>query len=340
MPDPRFFKAQGPFSLAEIAARADARLHERADPTRMLHDVAPLESAGPRDVSFLDNKLYVDAFRESRAGACVVHQSRVAIAPAGMALLISDQPYRAYAVIAQMFYPRTPPSGGIAAGAHVHPTAKIGADTSVGPGATVGAGAEIGARCAIGANAVIGEGVVVGEDTDIGVCASVRYAMIGRRCIIFAGARIGEDGFGFAPDQAGHVKVPQLGRVIIEDDVEIGANATIDRGAGPDTIIGTGTRIDNLVQIGHNVRIGRGCIIIAQAGISGSTRLEDYVVVAAQGGLIGHLTIGKGARIGAQSGIMRDVPAGVSVFGSPALPVKQYFRQLVTLARLAKKERE
>jgi UDP-3-O-[3-hydroxymyristoyl] glucosamine N-acyltransferase len=136
------------------------------------------------------------------------------------------------------------------------------------------------------------------------------------------------------------VKVPQLGRVMIEDDVEIGANATIDRGAGPDTVIGAGSRIDNLVQIWHNVRLGRGCIVVAQAGISGSTRLEDYVVIAAQGGLTGHLTIGKGARIGAQAGVMRDVPAGVSIMGSPAMPVKQFFRQQVTLTRLAKKERD
>jgi len=162
----------------------------------------------------------------------------------------------------------------------------------------------------------------------------VRYAIVGSRVRIFAGARIGEDGFGFAPDPSGHVKVPQLGRVLIGDDVEVGANATIDRGAGPDTIIGEGCRIDNLVQIGHNVRLGKGCIIIAQSGISGSTVLEDHVIVAAQGGLTGHLRIGKGARIGAQAGIMRDVPAGESVLGSPAVPVRQFFRQVTTLARL------
>ena len=341
MPDPRFFKAEGPFTLAELAARAGARIHDGADPARSFHDVAPLESAGARDISFLDNKLYIDAFRQSRAGAAIVHESRASLAPGGMALLLADQPYRAYALIAQAFYPRARPAGGIAATAHVHPGAKIGAETSVAPGASVGAGAEVGARCTIGANAVIGEGVIIGDDCDIGPCASVRYAMIGCRCAIYAGARIGEDGFGFAPDPAGHIKVPQLGRVVIEDDVEIGANATIDRGAGPDTIIGAGSRIDNLVQIGHNVRLGRGCIVVAQAGISGSTRLEDYVVIAAQGGLTGHLTIGKGARIGAQAGVMRDVPAGVSVLGSPAEPVKKFLRQHATLARLAtKKERD
>jgi UDP-3-O-[3-hydroxymyristoyl] glucosamine N-acyltransferase len=211
----------------------------------------------------------------------------------------------------------------------------MGEGTVVEPGAIVGARVEIGRNGIIGAGAVVGAGVVLGDDVHIGPCASVRYAIIGSRVRIFAGARIGEDGFGFAPDPSGHVKVPQLGRVLIGDDVEIGANTTIDRGAGPDTIVGDGCRIDNLVQIGHNVKLGKGCIIIAQSGISGSTVLEDHVIVAAQGGLTGHLRIGKGARIGAQAGIMRDVPAGETVIGSPAVPHRQYWRQISVLARLA-----
>ena len=157
---------------------------------------------------------------------------------------------------------------------------------------------------------------------------------------LYPGACVGQDGFGFAIDPAGHVKVPQLGRVIIGDHVEIGANTCIDRGAGPDTIIGDGAWIDNCVQLGHNVKIGKGCVIVAQAGISGSTTLEDYVVVAAKAGIAGHLNIGMGTRIAAKSGIMSDVPAGSEIMGSPAVPIKQFMRQVVALRKLAKASRK
>ena len=335
MPDRRFFTAGGPFRLAELARLAGAELKPSDAGDKTVRDVAPLDAAGPDEVSFLDNPRYVDAFKASRAGACIVSPDRAGDAPAGMALLISQNPYRGYALIAQAFYPDAPPRSAVARDANVDPTAKVGAGTVVEPGAVVGARAEIGRDGVIGAGAVIGPGVVLGDSVHVGPCASVRYAIVGSRVRIFAGARIGEDGFGFAPDPSGHVKVPQLGRVLIGDDVEIGANATIDRGAGPDTIIGEGCRIDNLVQIGHNVKVGKGCIIIAQSGISGSTVLEDHVILAAQGGLAGHIHIGKGARIGAQSGVMRDVPAGESVVGSPAVPVRQFFRQVAVLTRLA-----
>jgi UDP-3-O-[3-hydroxymyristoyl] glucosamine N-acyltransferase len=335
MPDRRFFTAEGPFRLAELARIAGAELRPTEAGDKTVRDVAPLDAAGPDEISFLDNPRYADAFKASRAGACIVAPDRAADAPAGMALLLSKTPYRGYALIAQAFYPDAPPRSGVAREASVDPTAAIGPWTIVEPGAVVGPRAEVGRNGVIGAGAVIGPGVVLGDLVHVGPCASVRYAIVGSRVRIFAGARIGEDGFGFAPDAAGHVKVPQLGRVLIGDDVEIGANTTIDRGAGPDTIIGEGCRIDNLVQIGHNVKLGKGCIIIAQSGISGSTVLEDHVIVAAQGGLTGHLRIGKGARIGAQAGIMRDVPAGESVLGSPAVPVRQFFRQVAVLTRLA-----
>ena len=182
---------------------------------------------------------------------------------------------------------------------------------------------------------MIGEGVVLGADCRIGAHASLSHALLGARVAIYPGARIGQDGFGFATSATGFVTVPQLGRVVIEDDVEVGANSTIDRGSAQDTVIGAGSRLDNLVQIGHNVRLGRCCVIVSQAGISGSTVLEDFVQVAGQAGLTGHLRIGRKARVGAQCGVMADVPAGADVLGSPAYPVREFFRQVVALKRLA-----
>ena len=205
----------------------------------------------------------------------------------------------------------------------------------VGPFAVVGARAEIGPACRIGPGAVIGEGVQIGPHCRVGAQASISHAILGARVYVYPGARIGQEGFGFAVGPAGFVTVPQLGRVLLEDDVEVGANSTIDRGSTQDTVIGAGSRLDNLVQIGHNVRLGRCCIVVSQAGISGSTVLEDFVVVAAQAGLVGHLRIGAKARIGAQAGVMRDVAAGADVLGAPAIPVREFFRQVATLRKLS-----
>lgn len=338
MADPRFFAVAGPLSLARLAEVSGAGLEAGADPAVEFFDVAPLDRAGPRDVSFLDNRKYADAFSTSQAGACVVSPDLVERAPAGMALLVSRDPYRAYARIAQAFYPLPPPEPGVASSATVDPSAKLAADCRVEPHAVVGAGAEIGRRCLIGPNAVIGTGVVLGDDCVVGANATVSHAVIGSRVNIYPGVRIGQDGFGFAMGPQGHLKVPQLGRVMIGDDVEIGANTTIDRGAGPDTIIGSGCMIDNLVQIGHNVQLGRGCVIVAQSGISGSSRLGDLVAVGGQAGITGHLRLGSGARVAGQSGVMRDVDPGETVGGSPAVAMKDWLRQSAMLAKMAKKK--
>jgi len=337
MADPRFFDRKGPFTLAQLAEASGAEIADGADPNRLFHDVAPLDAAGPGEVAFLDNRKYTDAFARSAAGAAFVDRSHAAKAPAGMALLLTPEPYKAYARAAWKFYPPQSPPTGIATTAAVDPSVRLGADCWVGDYAVIEAGVEIGARCRIGHHAVIGRSVVLGDDVTVGSHASLGYCLIGSRVTLYPGVRIGQDGFGFAPDPSGHLKVPQLGRVIIEDDVEIGANTTVDRGAGPDTIVRRGTMIDNLVQLGHNVVVGRGCVLVAQVGISGSTKLGDFVMVGGQAGLAGHLTIGSGAKIAAMSGVMRDVPAGETVCGQPAVPIKEFFRQVAVVQRLAKK---
>lgn len=334
MADPRFFAVHGPFTLAELAKISGARPGGGAGGDLELRDVAPLETAAASDVSFLDNKLYVDAFAASKAGACVAAPELSAKAPRGMALLLSDNPYLAYARIAAAFYPDAGVEPPCDPGRPVDPSARIGEGTVLAPGAVVGPRAEIGARCRIGAHAVIGAGTVIGDDCAIGPHATVSHSLVGDRVTIEAGARVGQEGFGFAPDGGAYVKVPQLGRVRIGADVLIGANTTIDRGSGPDTVIGPGCMIDNLVQIGHNVELGRGCILVAQVGISGSTKLGDYVVAGGQAGFAGHLKIGPKARIAAKSGVMRDIPEGATYAGIPALPVRDWHRQTVALTRL------
>lgn len=338
MADPRFFERAGPFTLGDLAQRCGARLADPGQAGHLVSDVAPLDQAGPDQLAFLDNPKYAESFAATRAGACILNEKHAALAPAGVALMLSPRPYLSYARASQIFYPPSRSEAGIHTAAIVDPAARLGADVTVGPGAVIEAGVEIGSGSVIGAGSVIHRNVVIGAECRVGANVTLSHCLIGDRVTLHPGVRIGQDGFGFAPDPSGHVKVPQLGRVLVGDDCEIGANSTIDRGAGPDTVIGPGCWIDNLVQIGHNVTLGRGCIIVAQAGIAGSTQLGDFVVLAAQSGIAGHLKIGTGARIGAKSGVMTDIPAGDSYFGIPATKVKEYFRQVATLRRLAQKK--
>lgn len=335
MADPRFFNRRGPFTLAQLAEIAGAEIL-RGDPGAVFEDIAPLDRAGKGHVSFLDNIRYRDAFSVSQAGLCIVADKMVAHAPPAMALLVSDRPYRSYALAAQAFYPDEYPDGRIDPRAAIDPSAVIGAGCVIESGAVIGSGAEIGEGSWIEANTVIGPRVKIGRRCRIGANSTVSHAMIGDGTRLYPGVRVGQDGFGFAIDPSGFVKVPQVGRVIIGDHVEIGANTCIDRGAGPDTEIGDGTWIDNMVQIGHNVKIGKRCVIVAQSGIAGSTVLEDYVVLAAQSGIAGHLHVARGAKIGAQAGVMRNVDPGQELLGSPALPIRQYMRQIATLNRLTR----
>ncbi|WP_174503505.1 UDP-3-O-(3-hydroxymyristoyl)glucosamine N-acyltransferase [Acidiphilium sp. C61] len=342
--DARFFARSGPFSLAEIAAAAGATVAGAtvagtrvADAGQRLSGVAPLQTAGAGDVSFLDNRKYLPLLAETRAGAVIMRPEMAAAAPATVACLVTPTPYEGWARACALFHPAPVAVAGI------HPSAVIGAGAEIdqaaeiGPFAVIGAGARIGARCRIGPHAVIGPGCVLGEGVIVSAGASVSHALIGDRVMIHPGVRIGQEGFGFATTKDGFLSVPQLGRVIIEHDVDIGANTTIDRGSAQDTVIGAGTRIDNLVQIAHNVRIGRCCVIVAQVGISGSTTLEDFVVLAGQAGVSGHLTLGKGARIGPQAGVMSDVRPGIDLLGSPARPAKEFMREVATLRRFARR---
>lgn len=337
MADKRFFDKQPAKTLQEISEISGARLSENAHPGQTIEDVASLDSAGESDVSFLDNVKYKSQFQSTKAGACFVSEKMIEFAPKGTALLISDNPYKAYALTAQAFYPEQMPAAKISKAAHIDDNASIGKGCVIESGSAIGAGVEIGAGTWVEAGAVIADNVVIGARCRIGAGATVSHAIIGDDVRLYTGVRVGQDGFGFAIDPAGHVKVPQLGRVVIEDHVQIGANTTIDRGAGPDTVIGQGTWIDNLVQIGHNVKIGKGCVIVAQVGISGSTVLDDYVVLGGQAGVAGHLHIGTGAQVGAQSGVMRDIPAGEVQRGTPSVPFKQAMKQVAVLNRLIKK---
>ncbi len=260
--------------------------------------------------------------------------------PAPPTALISPAPYHAFAKVLARFFPAALKPGsvfgsqGVAPGAFVHATAVLEAGVTVDPGAVIGPGAEIGAGTVVSSHAVVGPQVRIGRNCSIGSGCTLQAALIGNRVIIHPGVRIGQDGFGFAMSPKGHMKVPQIGRVIIQDDVEIGANSCIDRGASRDTVIGEGTKIDNLVQIGHNVVVGRHCVIVSQVGIAGSSTLEDFVVLGGQVGLAGHLTIGMGAQVAAQSGVAGDVPRGAKYGGYPAQPALNWARESAMLKSL------
>ncbi|HEU5046686.1 MAG TPA: UDP-3-O-(3-hydroxymyristoyl)glucosamine N-acyltransferase [Rickettsiales bacterium] len=337
MADPRFFNNAGPFTIAQIAGLTGAEI-VGGDAAKPLSDVAPLDKASGNEVSFLDNVKYIDSFRKSAAGACFVHAKHIKQAPESMTLLVCAEPYSAYALAAQQFYPLLPAIGHISGQASIASSAKVGNNCVIDPFAVIGERAEIGEHCHIGAGAVIGAGVTIGRNSSIGANSTLSHCLVGENVIIHRGVHIGQDGFGFALGRTGPIKVPQLGRVVIEDNVEIGSGTCIDRGAGPDTVIGQGTKIDNLVQIGHNVTIGRYSIIVSQVGISGSTHIGAGVMIGGQGGIAGHLRIGNGARVAAQGGVMTDIPDKAAYGGSPAVPVKDWHRQTIAVARLAKRK--
>lgn len=345
MTEPLFFKPAHTLSLRVIADLTGAELPAGAREIE-ISNVAPLDRAGPHDLTFCDSAKYRDQLTATRAGACLIAAELAAHAPAGLPLLLTRAPYRAFvSVIGSLFPGALRPSSlfdadGIASGAHVHVSARLENGVVIDPGAVIGPGAEVGMGSVIGAGAVIGPKVRIGRDCSIGPGTSIQHSLIGDRVIIHGGCRIGQDGFGFVMAGGRHVKVPQVGRVIIQDDVEIGAGTTIDRGGVRDTTIGEGTKIDNLVQVGHNAAIGRHCILVAQTGISGSATVEDFAVLGARVGVNNHVTIGEAAQIAATSIVFEDVPPRGRWAGAPAKPARQYWREMAILKRLARRSRD
>jgi UDP-3-O-[3-hydroxymyristoyl] glucosamine N-acyltransferase len=343
MTEPLFFKRAPGLSAAEIAALTGAEPRAGTDLGRRIADIAALDRAGPNDLAFVDSPKYADTLATTQAGLCLVGKRFAAAAPPRLAVLIAADAFRSFVEVARALFPAAlrPSSlfeaSGAASGAQVHPAARLENGVTVDPGAVIGPRAEIGAGTVIAANAVIGPDVRIGRDCAIGAGTSIMHTLVGDRVIIHPGCHVGQDGFGFVMG-AEHRKIPQIGRVIIQDDVEIGAGTTIDRGFNRDTLIGEGTKIDNLVQVGHNVTIGRHCILVAQVGIAGSATLGDYVALGARAGVNNHVTVGEGAQLAGTSIANNDVPPGARWGGVPAKPVKQWFREMLTVERLAARE--
>jgi UDP-3-O-[3-hydroxymyristoyl] glucosamine N-acyltransferase len=330
-PDPRFFASLGPVALSDLAELTGATC-AASFAGREISAAAVLNRADAGGVSFMDDRKFAAAAQATAAGACFVTEKDAALLPESCAALITPAPKAAWAAAADRLHRslRLDPSAPF-----VHPDAMLEDDVSVGHGAVIGAGAQIGAGTEIGPHSVIGPGVAIGRGCQIGANVSISFALIGDRVRISASVVIGEAGFGLTVGPKGLIDVPQLGRVIIQDGVSIGAHTCIDRGAFDDTVVGENSKIDNLVQIAHNVSVGRNCAIAGHCGLSGSSVIGDGVQMGGRVGLADHVTIGAGARLAAAAGVMNDVPAGETWCGAPARPVRQFFREVAWLTRAA-----
>ncbi len=317
--------------VTDIAKLLNAELVGDSD--LVVTGFAPLSTAGPSDLSFLDNEKYVDEFHKTQAGIVIVAPT---VAPEGRRVIRAPNPYAAFAQVLQAFAPSAPcPFEGVSPEAFVDRTAILADGVCIGPGVYVGPKSTIGRGTQLWPGVSIGPGCTVGEDCQLYPNVVVYHdCEVGDRVILHAGCAVGGDGFGFAPDGERYLKIPQIGNVVIEDDVEIGSNSTIDRAALGTTRIGKGTKIDNLVMVAHNCEVGENSILIAQVGVSGSTLLGKHVVLAGQVGVCGHVKIGDFARIGAQSGVTKSVPDGQEFLGAPAIPVSEFKRLQAHIRKL------
>ena len=332
MIDPRFYVCHAPRPVAQFLSACGLSAGKLS--TSEIRNVAAPDNAAAGDLIFIESAQYLDAARASAASFILCKPELAADLPTGKAIP-SPTPHLHFIKAIHLLYPAAKQPN-LDDAKPISPSAKIGKDVKLGHGVVIGAHAEIGAGSIIGANTVIGPGVILGAENDISANVSITYTITSERVRILTGARIGQDGFGFITHQGQHIRMPQMGRVMIGANTEIGANATVDRGALTDTVIGKNVIIDNLVQIAHNVEVGDGAIIVSQSGVAGSSKIGKYAVLAAQSGVADHLSIGDFAQIGAQSGIMRDVEPKARMMGSPAQPAREYFRQIATLAKSGK----
>lgn len=339
MVDTSFYKNNGPFTLQQIAEFCEAELKDASKANVTVNNIDTMERATTNDICFFYDKKAKAKGAEIKATACVTTADLAQYVAHNVTVLISSNPKLAFLKLNCRLYAEFQPKPDIASSAIVHPSAVIGKNSFIGEHVVVGEDVKIGDNCIIEAGVVINKACKIGNNCRIGSNATISFCLMGNDCYIYSGARIGLDGFGFMMIAGQHKRIPQVGRVIIGNDVEVGANSCIDRGALDDTIIGDGCRIDNLVQIAHNDKLGRGCIIVAQAGIAGSCNFGDYVVCGGQTGFADHLNVGSGAQIGAQSGVMRDIEPGSVMMGYPATSIKDFMRQVAYLQKFVNGDR-
>ncbi len=342
MSDTEFFVPVRRFSASDIAALTGAEIRNPNHASVQVSSIAAASAGGDGALVFVEGRRNAGLLKDLRAAAVLCTADMAGSAAENVAVLVTPRPQYAFALIGRLLYPASASPGamtgetGISPAAHIHSAARIEPGAVIEAGAVISADAVVGTGTIIAPNAVIGQGCQIGRDSYVGPNTVIQYALVGDRVIIHAGAKIGQDGFGFTFGRSGPERLPQIGRVIIQDNVEVGANSTIDRGALGDTIVGENTKIDNLVQIAHNVRIGRNCVIAGLVGISGSVTIGDNVMVGGGVGIADHLTIGSGAQLAARGAFMHDVPERAIWAGFPAKPIGQAMREAAYLSRLVR----